>query len=190
MDTTGSDEADRARSGTIRFYKTGTQMSGGPFPVSEAPDDPVPVDVGPVSVGGCFDEAAGTSAKIDAEGAAPPVLKGSIRHVGTGNSVPRAGLSWWGNRRRRTEALPVLRFAVTSGPRPDRRRTPDYPLSPGAGFLERVRSAIMCVPPLPVSEAHVTRIPLPLGNRRERRENRHRPGRRKAPVPPSLQEGA
>ena len=57
INAAASDEADRQESDEITFFATGTQISGGLFPVSERSDDYIPTNIPLI----CIDE--GTSAQ-------------------------------------------------------------------------------------------------------------------------------
>lgn len=174
INAAASDEADRQIAPEVTFYTTGTQISGGLFSVDERSDDYAPMKVPVMCIDDFFEPSSRTFVKIDVEGAELRVLQGASRHIEAGNTRFFTEISWWGDRERKTSALDVLRFALKSGLRADRRLRSDYLLSTDASSSSRLWSFIRCLPPLLLRVAFNTIVPLSVRTWRERRENRRR----------------
>lgn len=187
INAAASDETDRRDRGEIVFYTTGTQISGGLFPVEERSENYVPTKVPLVCVDDFFDRSSRTFVKIDVEGAELRVLQGATLHVAAGNTRFFTEVSWWGDRGRGTNALHVIRFCLNSGLRMDRRLRSDYLLTPESRTGPRLSALVRCIPPLMARVAYVSIVPSRLRTWRERRENRRRwsrysPGMRNGPL--------
>ena len=76
-----SDEQDRKDQPEIPFYTTGTQISGGLFPVGERSDGYKPTTIPLVCIDDFFEEGSNTFIKIDVEGSEMRVLKGATQHI-------------------------------------------------------------------------------------------------------------
>jgi FkbM family methyltransferase len=174
VNAAASDENERAESGEITFYTTGTQISGGLFTVDERSDAYTPRRVPLVCVDDYFEPKARAFIKIDVEGAELRVLKGALRHIEAGTTRFYTEISWWGDRQRGTSSLDVLRFAWSSGLRVDRRLKSDYLLAAEPRALSRALSILGCLPPLTIRFGWNRMVPARLRTWRERRENRRR----------------
>jgi FkbM family methyltransferase len=174
INAAASDETDRLVDPDIEFFRTGTQISGGLFSVSERSDEYRAVIVPLVCVDDFFEQSANTVVKIDVEGAELRVLKGAIRHIESGTARFFTEISWWGDRGRGTSPLDVLRFCFKSSLRVDRRLRSDYLLSPDARPLARLWSIVRCLPPLLLRATYNVCVPIGVRTWRERNENRRR----------------
>ena len=174
VNAAASDEVERADSGEITFYTTGTQISGGLFAVAERSDAYTPRKVSLVCVDDYFEANARTFIKIDVEGAELRVLKGAQRHIDSGATRFYSEISWWGDRQRRTSSIDVLRFAWSSGFRVDRRLKSDYLFAPEPDSIARAISVLGCLPPLMIRLGWNGLVPARLRTWRERRENKRR----------------
>ena len=174
VNAAASDELERAHSGEITFYTTGTQISGGLFAVAERSDEYAPLKVPLVCVDDFFEPNARTFVKIDVEGAELRVLKGASRHIESGDTRFYTEISWWGDRQRGTSSMDVVRFAWSSGLRVDRRLKSDYLFSPELDSLRRAGSVLRCLPPLTIRLGWNRLVPRRVRRWRERRENRRR----------------
>jgi len=174
INAAASDEEDRQRSPEITFYATGTQISGGLFPVSERSDDYSPTRVPLVCVDDYFEQSAATFVKIDVEGAEFRVLMGARKHISSGNTRFFTEISRWGDRARGTSAFEVLRFCLQSGMRVDRRLRSDYLFTSEPDTRARRWAVAKCVPPIAIRVAFNNFVPDRVRTWRERRENQRR----------------
>ncbi|MEX2201002.1 MAG: FkbM family methyltransferase [Dongiaceae bacterium] len=174
VNAAASDEMDRLAAPEIEFFRTGTQISGGLFTVSERSDEYRAAIVPLVCVDDYFEEPASTIVKIDVEGAELRVLKGAIRHIESGTTRFFTEISWWGDRGRGTSPLDVLHFCLKSSLRVDRRLRSDYLLSPDTRPLARLWSIARCLPPLLLRTIYNVCVPIRVRTWRERHENRRR----------------
>ncbi len=114
VNAAASDEVERADSGEITFYTTGTQISGGLFAVAERSDAYTPRKMPLVCVDDYFEASARTFIKIDVEGAELRVLKGARRHIESGTTRFYTEISWWGDRqtRHKLDRRPAIRLVL------------------------------------------------------------------------------
>ena len=132
-----SDDLDIQENPTATFFTTGTQISGGLFPVSERSDDYAPIEVPCVKLDAFLVADESVLVKIDVEGAELRVLKGSAGLIRSGKTRFFVEISWWGDRGRKTSLLSTLRFVFQSKLGIERRLRSDYLLFPEPSGLRR-----------------------------------------------------
>jgi FkbM family methyltransferase len=94
----------------VEFFKTGTQISGGFFPVNERSTNFTKVQVPQALLDDLYEDGRRTLVKIDVEGAEYRILQGASKHLRSGNTRFLIEFHWWGDRERRTTTMDVLRF--------------------------------------------------------------------------------
>lgn len=99
--------------GTVEFFKTGSRISGGLFPVDERPASYHPVDVPQIMLDD-FQQTAKTFVKIDVEGAEMRVMLGASRLIASGAEF-LTEITWWGDRERGYSPFTLLRWARQQG---------------------------------------------------------------------------
>lgn len=162
--------------GPIRFFKTGSQISGGFFPVKERSNAYVPIDVPQVLLDDFYEEGVPTFVKVDVEGAELRVLKGADRHLRGGTTRFLMEMHWWGDRARNTTTADVLRFLYEKGfaiEKTVRVHTSNYHLwsAPGTNVLP----GYLKVAPLLLAKSFYGKyVPESVRNLRERALNRRR----------------
>jgi FkbM family methyltransferase len=160
----------------VPFFKTGTQISGGFFPVQERSDRYTRIDVPQVVLDDFFEDGRKTLVKIDVEGGELRVLRGAERHFASGTTRFLVEMHWWGDRDRRTTSLDVLRFLYRRGfaiQKTVRVHTSNYHVWPAAG--ERTLPGYLKVAPLLVAKSMYGRYcPEPVRQLRETILNRLR----------------
>lgn len=117
----------------VRFYVTGTQISGGFFPVPERSDEYRPVEVPQVMLDDFHEPGVPTFVKIDVEGAEYRVMRGASAHIEGGETRFLTEITWWGDRQRGYGTLDLLRFLHSRRlaiEKLARRRTSGYLLTP------------------------------------------------------------
>ena len=174
INAAASDEQDRRELSQMPFYTTGTQISGGLFPVVERSDDYRPINIPLLCIDDFFDPGIKTFVKIDVEGSELRVLQGAKNHIRDGNVTFFTELSWWGDRDRRTSALDVLIFFYRSGMRVERRLRSDYLATPEPNMKARLLSVLRCFFPIFMRVSYSKLVPRRARIWRERRQNRRR----------------
>lgn len=163
--------------GTVEFYVTMSQISGGLFPVAERSDAYRPVRVPQVMLDDYYDPGVPTFVKIDVEGAEFRVMRGAERHMEAGHTEFMTEITWWGDRERGQSTLDFLRYLHGHHLRITkmaRRRTSNYLLTP-APPDESVWPSYVRVAPLLVATSLWGRlIPKEIRVLRERALNRRR----------------
>ena len=161
----------------ITFFKTGTQISGGFFPVNERSEDYQAVEVQQILLDDLYQPDVPTLVKIDVEGAEQRVLLGAQKHLSSGTTRLLLEFHWWGDRERGYTNYHVLRHlhgARFSIHKTTPVHTSNYhlvPTSPG----ERVIGGYLKVAPLLLAKSIYGRYtPNWLRDLRERRLNRRR----------------
>jgi FkbM family methyltransferase len=92
------------------FYKTGTNISGGLFPVDERSNAYKPIGIQQITLDEFYEPQKQIVIKIDVEGAEYRVIQGATKHLENGNTNFLIELHWWGDRERKKTSLDVLRF--------------------------------------------------------------------------------
>jgi FkbM family methyltransferase len=163
--------------GTARFFKTGTQISGGFFPVTERAEVFHEVEVPMMLLDDLFsDDNRQTLVKIDVEGAELRVLRGSAKHLDSGRTRFLIEMHWWGDRERGTTSIDVLRFLYSHGlaiEKSVRVHTSNYYVFP-APERARIWAYLRVAPLLAAKSLYGRFVPASIRNWRERRLNRRR----------------
>lgn len=121
-----SDSKDSETNPTVEFFITGTQISGGLFPVPERSDAYKAVQVAVTTLDEIVPDNQNVFVKIDVEGGELRVLKGAEQLLARGTVRFFIELSWWGDRQRKTSVLTTLRFLFTNKYSVERRLRSDY----------------------------------------------------------------
>jgi len=100
--------------GTISFYKTGSRISGGLFPVDERPASYSPVEVRQVTLDEFFQQGVDTFVKVDVEGSEMRAFLGATKPIDTGARF-LTEITWWGDRERGYTPMTFLRFMYRRG---------------------------------------------------------------------------
>ena len=159
----------------IRFFKTGTQISGGFFPVNERSAEYQEVQVEQILLDDLHQPGVPTLIKIDVEGAELRVMKGAEAHIAGGTTEFLIETHWWGDRETGSTTVDLLRHlhARKLGIRKTVKvHTSNYLVSPAqsgalAGYLR--------VAPLLVAKTVYGKyLPAQVRNLREQRLNRKR----------------
>lgn len=154
-----SDAEDLAQGDHVTFYTTGTQISGGLFPVPERSDEYEPIEIPLVRLDDLVEPDEFALVKIDVEGGELRVLRGAERLIQTGMARFFVELSWWGDRERGTSVLSTLRFARGAGLSIERRLRSDYLLTPEPDDRRRTRSTVRVLPALLPRYVFATLVP-------------------------------
>lgn len=101
-------------SGTISFYKTGSRISGGLFPVDERPASYSPVQVRQVKLDDFREPGVDTFVKVDVEGSEMRAFLGATELIDSGARF-LTEITWWGDRERGYTAMTFLRFLYQRG---------------------------------------------------------------------------
>jgi FkbM family methyltransferase len=160
----------------VRFFTTGSQISGGFFPVDERSGAYRAVEVPQMLLDDFFQEESSTLVKIDVEGAELRVLHGAEVHLASGSTRFLIEMHWWGDRDRGTTTLDVLRFlhghsmAIEKTVKP---HTSNYHVYPARAA--RPTPGYVRVAPLLLGKAFYGKyVPQRVRDARERRLNRRR----------------
>jgi len=121
-----SDDTDLEMGSTVTFFTTGTQISGGLFPVEERSDDYAAIEIALVKLDDFYVPGESVLVKIDVEGGELRVLKGARELIASGQARFFVELSWWGDRGRKTTVMTSLRFLWTSRLGIEKRLRSDY----------------------------------------------------------------
>ncbi len=163
--------------GSIRFYRTGTQISGGFFPVNERSDEYEAIEVQQMLLDDLYEPGRSTLVKIDVEGAELRVVRGAQQHIDSGTTRFLIETHWWGDRDRGYTTLDLLRYLRDAGMQIEKTvkvHTSNYHVRPG----ERGRSVLpgyLRVAPLLIAKTVYGRyVPRAVRNAREQRLNRRR----------------
>jgi len=160
----------------IRFYKTGSQISGGFFPVNERSDAYSEVQVDQVLLDDFYEEGVPTLVKIDVEGAELRVLQGANRHLAGATTRFLIEMHWWGDRDRNTTTADVLRFLYKKNfsiQKTVRVHTSNYHVEPAPGAS--VLPGYVRVAPLLLAKAFYGKyVPKRIRNLREQFLNHRR----------------
>ncbi|HXE80352.1 MAG TPA: FkbM family methyltransferase [Vicinamibacterales bacterium] len=160
----------------VRFFKTGSQISGGFFPVGERSSTYTEVEVPQMLLDDFYEEGRPTLVKIDVEGGEYRVLQGAPKHLAGGHTRFLLETHWWGDRERGTTTVDVLRFMYRQGfaiKKTVRPHTSNYHLWPAKGA--RTLPGYLKVAPLLVAKAWYGRyVPRWIRNLREQALNRRR----------------
>lgn len=169
-----TDDEDLADGPTATFFTTGTQISGGLFPVDERSDAYAPIEVPRIRLDDIADTGVKTLVKIDVEGGELRVLKGSRALIDSGNASFFVELSWWGDRDRKTSVFTTLRHIYSAGLGIERRLRSDYLLTPEPDAKQRLLQVAKVVPALLPRYLFATFAPFPLRRRMIRKQNAQR----------------
>lgn len=169
-----SDDDDLAQGDSITFYTTGTQISGGLFPVGERSDEYEPVEVPLVRLDDLDDGSPRVLVKIDVEGGELRVLKGAEQLIRSGRARFFVELSWWGDRDRGTTVVSTLRHCWRSGLGISRRLRSDYLLAPEPDRRARAWQYARVAPALAPRYVFARLVPSSLRTRYIRRQNDRR----------------
>ncbi|MCD9623384.1 FkbM family methyltransferase [Rhabdothermincola salaria] len=169
-----SDDEDLRDGPTVEFYTTGTQISGGLFPVEERSNEYAPVEVPLIKLDDLLDADHRYLVKIDVEGGELRVLKGAREMIRSGAATFFVELSWWGDRDRGTSVLTSIRFIHRQGLGIRRRLRSDYLLFPEPSRLRAIGQTARVVPPLLPRYLFTTLVPARLRRAYIRRQNRQR----------------
>lgn len=171
--------------GTCTFYKTGTNISGGLFPVDERSDRYEAVTVPQVTLDEYYVSGKRTVVKIDVEGSEYRVMQGATKHLENKHTGFLIEMHWWGDRERGTTSLDLLRFMYSNAMsirKTVRPHTSNYFFRP-AKFGERLLpSYIRCAPLLMAKTFYGTFVPASVRNLREEVLNRRRRRKYGAPL--------
>ncbi|MCP4435891.1 MAG: FkbM family methyltransferase [Actinomycetia bacterium] len=143
-----SDHEDAGNGETMTFYTTGTQISGGLFPVEERSDEYEPIEVSIVTLDDIVPDEGRVLVKIDVEGGELRVLRGARKLIESGRASFFVELSWWGDRDRGTSVLSTLGFVRRSGLGIERRLRSDYLLTTEPDKTQRWMQQLKVLPPL------------------------------------------
>lgn len=180
-----TDDEDLADGPTATFFTTGTQISGGLFPVDERSDEYAPIEVPRIRLDDLVDTDAKVLVKIDVEGGELRVLKGSKALIEAGNTAFFVELSWWGDRDRKTSVFTTLRYIHGAGLGIERRLRSDYLLTPEPDSKQRLLQMAKVVPALLPRYLFATFAPFPLRRRVIRRQNEQRLARIRGAADPA-----
>lgn len=154
-----SDDLDLQRE--TPFYTTGTQISGGLFPVAERADTYAEIAVPLVKVDDFMtNRMSSVLVKIDVEGAELRVLQGSQGLIRSGRARFFVEFSWWGDRARGTSIRTSMRFVWQSGLGVKRRLRSDYLLFPESSKINRLYQMAVVLPVLLPRYVFNTCVPL------------------------------
>lgn len=92
------------------FYKTGTNISGGLFPIPERSDEYEQVEIPQIMLDEFYFPGKNILIKIDIEGAEYRALKGASRHFKNRNTNFLIEIHWWGDPDRGTTSIDVLKL--------------------------------------------------------------------------------
>lgn len=96
------------------FYKTGTNISGGLFPVNERSNAYRPIEIQQITLDEFYEPSKQAVIKIDVEGAEYRVLQGAIKHLKNKKTDFLIEMHWWGDREKNTTTLDVLKFLYSN----------------------------------------------------------------------------
>ena len=122
-------------SGTIEFYKTGSRISGGLFPVDERPASYSALEVRQVTLDEFLTPGVDTFVKVDVEGSEMRAFLGASDLIDSGARF-LTEITWWGDRERGYSAMTFLRFLYQRGLEIEKntpRRNSSFVLYPGEG---------------------------------------------------------
>lgn len=160
----------------VQFWFTGTQISGGLFPVPERSDDYRPVEVTQVMLDDFHEEGCRAVVKVDVEGAELRVLRGGERFLRDGSTRFLIEATWYGDRDRRTTSLDLLRYLRRMGMtirKHTPRRTANYLVEPADGG-RATWSFVQAMPLLLAKSVYGRMVPTSVRTWRERRLNERR----------------
>ncbi|MEX1183605.1 MAG: FkbM family methyltransferase [Gemmatimonadota bacterium] len=163
--------------GKVQFYVTGTQISGGLFPVAERSDAYRPVEVQQVMVDDFHEPGVSTFVKIDVEGGEHRVLRGATAHITGGTTSFLTEVTWWGDRERGDTTLDLLRYLMSQHlhiRKVAKRRTSGYLLTPAPPSAAVWPDYLRAAPLLVATSLWGRLVPARLRLLRERRLNRRR----------------
>lgn len=95
---------------TMTFHKTGSNISGGLFPIPDRADNYEQVTVPQVMLDEFYYPDKKTVIKVDVEGAEYRVLQGASLHFKNKHTNFLIEIHWWGDPERGTTSLDVLKF--------------------------------------------------------------------------------
>jgi FkbM family methyltransferase len=168
----------------VEFFKTGTQISGGFFPVGERSTNFVKVQVPQLLLDDLYESDRRTLVKIDVEGAEYRVLQGASKHLHSGATRFLIEFHWWGDRERGTTTIDVLRFLYSQGlaiEKTVRVHTSNYHVWPARG-AKTLPGYLRVAPLLAAKTFYGKYIPKKVREIREQALNRRR-RRRHGSVP-------
>lgn len=159
----------------IRFFKTGSQISGGFFPVTERSDEYHEVEVPQILLDDLRESGVPTLVKIDVEGAEFRVIQGAVDHISSGDTEFLIEMHWWGDRDRGYTTLDLLKHLRAQGlsiRKTVKVHTSNYHVAPATGSvtLDYLRVA----PLLAGKTIYGKYLPRSVRNIREQRLNRKR----------------
>ena len=175
--------------GAVTFYKTGSQISGGFFPVEERSDRYQPIEVKQITLDDLYESGKKTLVKIDVEGGEYRVMQGAKRHLQERHTEFLMEIHWWGDRERGTSALELLRFLRSqqlSIQKTVRVHTSNYLLRPAADGENVLAGYVRCAPLLLAKSVYGKFAPKRLRQLREsllNRQRRRRFGKPKRIIP-------
>jgi FkbM family methyltransferase len=174
MNAAASDDLDLAESPTVTFFTTGTQISGGLFPVDERSDEYAPIEIPLVKLDEFFVEGESVLVKIDVEGGELRVLRGAQQLIRSGRTRFFVELSWWGDRGRKTSVMTSLRFIWKAGLGIEKRLRSDYLLFSEPSGWRRSFQTARVLPALLPRYVFSTFVPSKMRTAYIRRQNEQR----------------
>lgn len=161
----------------VRFFVTGSQISGGLFPVLERSDDYRPVEVSQVRLDDYYQPGVPTFVKIDVEGGESRVMRGAAAQIAGGTTRFLTEVTWWGDRERGVTTIDFLRWLRAHRlaiRKVAKRRTSNYLLTPESSAQRLWLSHLRVAPLLYATSLWGRLVPRWVRIRRERRLNRRR----------------
>jgi FkbM family methyltransferase len=164
----------------ITFFTTGSQISGGFFPVEERSDTWRTVEVPQVLIDDYYEANTTTLVKIDVEGVELRVLEGATTHLASGSTRFLIETHWWGDRDRGLTTLDLLRFLHSHGMdihKTVKVHTSNYHVFPAARGRSTLPSYARVAPLLLGKVVYGNYVPRSVRDLREHRLNRRRGAR-------------
>jgi FkbM family methyltransferase len=163
--------------GLITFYKTGTNISGGLFPVGERSDAYEPIKIPQTILDEYYEAEKQILVKIDVEGAEYRVMQGATKHIDNKNTNFLIEMHWWGDRERGTTSLDLLKFLYSkkmSITKTVKVHTSNYLFQPAKDREELLTSYIKCAPLIGGKTIYGKYVPKSIRNIREKLLNKKR----------------
>lgn len=163
--------------GLTTFYKTGTNISGGLFPVGERSDAYMPIKVPQTILDEYYEARKQILVKIDVEGAEYRVMQGATKHIDSKNTNFLIEMHWWGDRERGTTSLDLLKFLYSktmSITKTVKVHTSNYLFQPAEDGEVLLPSYIKCALLLAAKTIYGRYVPISIRNAREKLLNKRR----------------